>query len=367
MNKRVRPIRLLTGVPLCDGHDSAVTTVNQALIRAGFEVVYMGYHRSAEDMVRAAVQEDVAGLGISSYNGGHVEFFREVVQLLEGSEIGVFGGGGGTITRGDVEVMKGDGVDEVFLAGGSFEEICARLIELYGERDVVGDLGVGDDVGLARMLTAVECGVEGRRVPGERGRARVIGFTGPGGAGKTTLIDEWIRGALLEDDSVRIGVLSHDPSSVMKGGLLGDRATMVYSQDDRVFVRSMATRGQQGGLSPATEECLRWMVSGEAGFDFVLVETVGTGQEALPFEDGLVNVKVLVLHPEYGAALQLQKILMLEVADVVVVNKCDWSGAKRALEEVRGQVKDRDVEVYATQASEHGDAGVRDLRKGVLG
>lgn len=363
--KFLRPIRLLTAVPLCDGHDSAVTTVNEALIRQGFEVVYMGYHRSVEDMVRAAIQEDVAGLGISSYNGGHVEFFSEVVAMLKetGSEgIGVFGGGGGTITREDVKQMKANGVDEIFLAGTSFEEITRRLEELYGERELK-QRAVGSDMGLAKTLSAVEYGLDGRSVPGERGKAKVIGFTGPGGVGKTTLIDEWIRGALIDDPDVRIAVLSHDPSSVRKGGLLGDRATMVYSQDDRVFIRSMATRGKQGGLSEASEECLRWMASKEAGFDYVLVETVGTGQEALPFEDSLVDTKVLVLHPEYGAALQLQKILMLDVADTVVVNKCDWRGATRALDEIGRAVGKRGVPVYATQASEHADAGVTKLRK----
>lgn len=367
VKKSLKPIRLLTAVPLCDGHDSAVTTVNEALIRQGFEVVYMGYHRSVEDMVRAAIQEDVAGLGISSYNGGHVEFFREVVQQLRNAGShgpGVFGGGGGTITREDVKLMKHDGVDEIFLAGTSFEEISNRLEELYGVRDLEM-CKVNTDLGLAKTLSAVEYGMDGRPGPGERGKAKVIGFTGPGGVGKTTLIDEWIRGALLEDGDCRIAVLSHDPSSIKKGGLLGDRATMVYSQDDRVFIRSMATRGKQGGLSEASEECLRWMASREAGFDYVLVETVGTGQEALPFEDSLVDTKILVLHPEYGAALQLQKILMLDVADAVVVNKCDWHGATRALDEIGRAVRKRGVPVYATQASEHADAGVAKLRREV--
>jgi len=361
------PIRLLTAVPLCDGHDSAVTTVNQELIQQGFEVVYIGYHRSAEDMVRAAIQEDVNALGISSYNGGHIEFFREVIELFEQKgrrDIGLFGGGGGTITPEDVVVMKKDGVDEIFTAGTTFEAICERLVDLYGKKPLALQR-VDTDTGLGQVLTAVEMGVEDRPKPPVRGRAKVIGFTGPGGAGKTTLIDEWIRGALEDQPDVRIGVLSHDPSSVSRGGLLGDRATMVYSQHDNVFLRSMATRGQQGGLSPATHECLEWMISEEAGFDYVLVETVGTGQEALPFTDELIDIKVLVLHPEYGARLQLQKILMLEVADIVVVNKSDWAGATRALEEVKRQVGMRageNVEVFMTMASQHDDAGVKELR-----
>lgn len=365
---RSNPIRLLTAVPLCDGHDSAVTTVNQELIKQGFEVVYMGYHRSAEDMVRAAIQEDVNALGISSYNGGHIEFFREVVNLLKQAgrdDIGVFGGGGGTITPEDVVAMKEDGVDEIFIAGTTFDFICERLVELYGHKQVeLND--VSTDSGLGQMLTAVELESEGRPAISKRGRAKVIGFTGPGGAGKTTLIDEWIRGALEDDPKVRIGVLSHDPSLMSLGGLLGDRATMIYAQNDRVFLRSMATRGQQGGLSPFTHECLEWMVSEQANFDYVIVETVGTGQEALPFSDELIDTRVLVLHPEYGARIQLQKILMIEVADAIVVNKSDWAGSKRALEEVTRQVGMRSAgsaPVFLTMASQHRDEGIEILRK----
>lgn len=364
-------IRLLTAVPLCDGHDSAVMAVNQALIRGGFEVVYLGYHRAVSEIVRAAIQEDVAAIGISSYNGGHLEFFREVLEALKEagrSDIGVFGGGGGTITPADVTLMKDYGVDEIFLAGVSFEQICERLRELYAKKataEVAGNAPAFSDSELGRLLTDKNAA----DFLLQRGDAKVIGFTGPGGAGKTTLIDEWIRGFLESNKEGRIAVLTHDPSSAERGGLLADRASMVYAQNDRVFIRSLATRGRQGGLAPSSENCLQWLTSEAAGFDHVLVETVGTGQEALPFSKDLVDLQVLVLHPEYGARLQLQKILMLEVADAVVVNKRDWAGAARAIEEIQSQLSLRagkPVVLFETQASEHGNAGVEKLRKELL-
>lgn len=218
------------------------------------------------------------------------------------------------------------------------------------------------------MLTAVETKHPDLPMPSKRGKAKIIGITGPGGAGKTTLIDEWIRGSLNESPDIRIGVLSHDPSSISRGGLLGDRATMIYSQHDQVFLRSIATRGEQGGLSPATEQCLQWMASEEAGFDLVLVETVGTGQEALPFASEMIDTKILVLHPEYGAQLQLQKILMLEVADIVVLNKTDWAGAARAVEEIKRQVNlpgGTQAPVFSTNASQYNNAGIAELRQAI--
>jgi methylmalonyl-CoA mutase cobalamin-binding domain/chain len=374
-NLASEPIRILTAVPLCDGHDSAVMAVNQALIHCGFEVVYLGYHRSVEDIVRAAIQEDVMAIGVSSYNGGHLEFFRQVVESLARvgrDDIGVFGGGGGTITPADVLLMKGYGVDEIFLAGTSFESIVDRLRRLYGGRRdrEKSELSVlADDNELAMALSAVgEIDFDSRKWV--RGSAVVIGFTGPGGAGKSTLIDEWVRGYLADHPDGRIAILTHDPSSIERGGLLADRASMVYAQNDRVFMRSLATRGRQGGFAPSTEDCLQVLASVAAEFDHVLVETVGTGQEALPFESTVIDTKVLVLHPEYGARVQLQKILMMDRADVVVLNKTDWASSVRAAEEVTHQISLRNegvVRLYQTQASEHGNAGVTELRKDLLG
>jgi methylmalonyl-CoA mutase len=363
------PLRLLTVVPICDGHDSAINTINLELVHHGVEVIYLGYHRSARDIVRAAIQEDVRAIGISTYNGGHVEFFREVLGLLRrngAGDIGVFGGGGGTITPADVRLMERSGVGRIFSAGTPLGEAIDYVLKTYdGRRKVLGRFdapaGLPSDRRLAQALTAVEADAFTLRSPPATRSTRVVGITGPGGVGKTTLLDELVLRFLRANPKVRLAILSHDPSLVKQGALLGDRATMIYSQDDRVFMRSLATRGRAGGVSAASKRCLQLLR--RCGFDLVLVETVGIGQEAMPFERGSVDTSVLVMSPEYGSRLQLQKIVMLDVADLVVINKADLGPAKTAAAEIQHRLalNRRGQKLVCTVAKQHRDPGVDTL------
>ena len=281
------PIRILTAVPICDGHDSPIITINLELARHGVEVIYLGYNCPASAIARAAVQEDVHAIGISSYNGGHVAFFNEVMARLRklgGGNIPLFGGGGGTITSEDEVVMKRHGVERIFFAGTPLDEIVSTIIKHYGRPSKIKPSSLQGDLKLARAISAVEMSDSGVKSPMRFRtfksqisirKSFVVGVAGPGGAGKSTMIDELVRRHLQQHPQGRVAVLANDPSHPGSGGaILGDRATMIYTQDDGVFMRSLSTRGHLSGLAaaaPAAIEILK--SSGE--FDFIFVESVG--------------------------------------------------------------------------------------------
>ena len=360
-------VRVLTAVPICDGHDSPIITINLELARHGIEVIYLGYHRAVRDIVRAAIQEDVHAIGISSYNGGHIEFFSEVLRLLRrggANNIGVFGGGGGTITPQDAKVMKRHGVDEIFFAGTPLDGIVQFVKTRYGTTPRLKPamrFGLNnEELKLSRMLTAGQSGPK-FSTSARKTSSKTIGITGPGGVGKTTLIDELTLRFLKARPQGRLAILSHDPSLVGKGAVLGDRASMVYAQNDRVFMRSLATNGKSGGLANTTRACVN--IFNAAQFDMIIVESAGIGQEDQPFSRGLVDKQVLVMSPEYGGRLQLQKIAMLETADVVVLNKKDLPGARTAISEIEHRLgfNERAQKLITTTAKLHLDPGVDQL------
>jgi len=373
------PLRILTAVPICDGHDSAVTTINIELARHGIEVIYLGYHQSATTIARAAIQEDANVVGLSSYNGGHIVFFKEVVDQLKArgsGDIPVFGGGGGTITPADERVMKRQGTDRIFFAGTPLDDIMALIKREYA-RDAKPNAKFRGDRALARAITIAETAAfeKPHRVSRpstlnsqlrrkNAARSFVLGIAGPGGAGKSTLIDELTSRFLKNVPQGRIAILANDPSHPdSHGAILGDRVSAIYAQDDRVFFRSMATRGSLTGLSaaaPAAIDILK--ASGE--FDLILVESVGVGQESDPFGvfggRKLVDATLFVLAPYYGGRIQLQKIALLNGADFVALNKCDHPMAHTAKAEIQARLDQngKGQTLHATTAARHFDPGV---------
>jgi len=386
------PIRILTAVPICDGHDSAVTTINIELARHGIEVIYLGYHQSASAIVRAAIQEDVNVVGLSSYNGGHIVFFKEVIDQLKlkgSGDIPVFGGGGGTITKADERVMKRQGTDRIFFAGTPLDDIMALIQRGYA-RVAKPNARFKGDRALARAITIAESDAiivggalrpddfeSGRKAPptvktalaAPKRRSReggfVLGVAGPGGAGKSTLIDELTSRFLRQSPTGRIAILANDPSHPDSGGaILGDRVSAIYSQDDRVFFRSLATRGSLTGLSAAAPAAID-ILRNSGVFDLILVESVGVGQESDPFRiygkgPKLVDATLFVLAPYYGGLIQLQKIALLNGADLVALNKCDHPMAHTAKAEIQARLDQngKDQTLHPTTAAKHFDPGV---------
>lgn len=378
------PLRFVTAASLFDGHDAAINVMRRLIQDSGAEVVHLGHNRSVRDIVRAAIQEDADAIAISSYQGGHIEYFKYTVDMLreQGAEhIRVFGGGGGTITPREIAELQEYGVERIYHPDdgmalgltGMIGDLLQRAHALRVASDVPADPGADGDVAIARTLSALEDGVfdadgleqlrEAWREAGEG--VPVLGITGTGGAGKSTVTDELLARFMRQFPQLRVAVLAVDPTRRRTGGaLLGDRIRMNSLRHERIYMRSMATRRQHSATSAMLQDavaCLR-----ASGFDLVIVETAGIGQSDSEIVD-LVDVAMYVMTSEFGAASQLEKIDMLDLADVVAINKFDKRGAQDALRDVRKQWRrnrvafdtdDEATPVYPTIASQFNDPGL---------
>jgi isobutyryl-CoA mutase len=385
-------IRFVTAASLFDGHDASINIMRRILQASGAEVIHLGHNRSVEDVVSAALDEDVQGIAVSSYQGGHIEYFRYMIDLLRergGEHIKVFGGGGGVIVPDEIEALHGYGVARIYSPEdgqkmglqGMINDMLARCDfdpSQYAPRDLKA-LKAGNRRALAQVITALELGSFDENLKKEllqAAKARpapVLGVTGTGGAGKSSLTDELVRRFRLDQsDRLNIAIVAVDPSRRKTGGaLLGDRIRMNAIHGKRVFMRSLATRASGAEIAAALPEAVA--ACRAAGFDLVVVETSGIGQGDAAIVPH-VDVSLYVMTPEFGAASQLEKIDMLDFADFVAINKFDRKGAEDALRDVRKQVQRNreafkaspgDMPVFGTIASRFNDDGVTALYQAV--
>ncbi|HEU4670916.1 MAG TPA: cobalamin-dependent protein, partial [Dyella sp.] len=345
------PLRFVTAASLFDGHDAAINIMRRIIQAQGAEVIHLGHNRSVEDVVRAALQEDADAIALSSYQGGHVEYFKYMVDMLKerGAEhIRVFGGGGGTITPEEIRELQAYGVERIYHPNDGMklgltemiEDVMARAGKAAAKRAEetrgVPAVRVDDEISIGRMLSAIE---EGDLAESELARLRkewqlagkqtpVLGLTGTGGAGKSSVVDELLLRFLQAFPQMRIAVLAVDPTRRRSGGaLLGDRIRMNSLRSHRVYMRSMATRRQHAATNTVLHDCIDFLKS--QPYDLVIVETAGIGQSDSEIVD-LVDFPVYVMTSEYGAASQLEKIDMIDFAELIVLNKYDKRGAEDA-------------------------------------
>lgn len=381
------PLRFVTAASLFDGHDAAINIMRRLIQAQGAEVIHLGHNRSVEDVVRAALQEDADAIALSSYQGGHVEYFKYMVDMLRergAGHIKVFGGGGGTITPEEIRELQAYGVERIYHPNDGMKMGLVEMIE-----DVVARAGkareaaarevhaeapsIEDEIGIGRVLSQLEDGKHGEAELGllrkqwqlAAGKTPVIGITGTGGAGKSSVTDELLNRFLASFPQMRIAVISVDPTRRRTGGaLLGDRIRMNSLRSKRVYMRSMATRRQHAAINTVLRDCIGFLKS--LHFDLVIVETAGIGQSDSEIVD-LVDFPMYVMTSDFGAPSQLEKIDMLDYAELVVLNKFDKRGAEDALRDVRKQwkrnrvafaMKDEDVPVYPTIASQFNDPGI---------
>ncbi|MEM6698863.1 MAG: cobalamin-dependent protein [Bacteroidota bacterium] len=382
-------VRLVTAGSLFDGHDAAINIMRRILQSTGAEIIHLGHNRSVEEIVNTAIQEDVQGIAITSYQGGHNEYFKYMYDLLkeQGAEhIKIFGGGGGTILPSEIEMLHNYGITRIYSPDdgremglqGMINDVLQQCdfpigMSLNGE---LKHLKEGDKKSIARLITAIEnfpndndsvlsqinsSTVQQINVP-------VLGITGTGGAGKSSLVDEIIRRFLRNFKDKSIAIISVDPSKRKTGGaLLGDRIRMNAVNHKRVYMRSLATR--QSNLSVSKHIGGAVNILKAAAYDLIILETSGIGQSDTQIVDHS-DLSLYVMTPEYGAATQLEKIDMLDFADIVAINKFDKRGALDALRDVKKQyqrnhnlwtVQADEMPVYGTIASQFNDVGTNQL------
>jgi len=396
LHRRVHPVRFVTAASLFDGHDVSINIMRRILQAQGAEVIHLGHNRSVDEVVAAAVQEDVQGIALSSYQGGHVEYFKYLIDRLaqEGAEhVRVYGGGGGVITAQEIEELHAYGVAKIFspedgqklgLVGmvNSMIRDCdvdpmqrSSRVVVPGDAALLKCVQSGSAIALAQLITAFELGAVDDSASAQIQSldasltAPVLGITGTGGSGKSSLTDELVRRFRLDQqDKLRIAVLAIDPTRRRGGGaLLGDRIRMNAIDSEQIFFRSLATRSTQSEVPEHLDQII--LAAKVWGADLVIVETPGIGQgdaAILPYSD----VSLYVMTPEFGASSQLEKIDMLDFADAVAINKFERRGAEDALRDVARQVmRNREafdtpleqMPVFGTVASRFNDDGVTAL------
>lgn len=384
-------VRIVTAASLFDGHDAAINIMRRIIQATGVEVIHLGHDRSVEEVVNTAIQEDAQAIAMTSYQGGHTEYFKYMYDLLQekgASHIKIFGGGGGVILPDEIKELMDYGITKIYSPDdgramglqGMINDLVERSDYATGKTIDPGPLTIDNHVRIAQYISGAENYFEDHKKAFEEinkkaalSKAPVLGITGTGGSGKSSMVDEIVRRFLIDFKDKTIGLISVDPSKRKTGGaLLGDRIRMNAINNSRVYMRSLATRQSNLALSAYVKEAVQVLKA--AGFDIIILETSGIGQSDTEILDHS-DVSLYVMTPEYGAATQLEKIDMLDFADVIALNKFDKRGALDALRDVKKQYqrnhnlwdkKPEDMPVYGTIASQFNDPGTNQLYKHLI-